>query len=301
MTRIAIILSGAALVVAAVVLSACGHGAQRSSDGIENPAASSDARVYELRGELLEIHENGTRVVIRHEEIPGYMAAMTMPFVLREPLTSGVAAVGDPVAFRFVVSNTGSWIESIRSLDAAESADLKLAEETRLHAPSDASLYQLETQWTDANGRMARLSQFRGRPVLISMVFTNCGYACPMIVSDLKSLMSTLSGDQREDVQVVLVSLDPERDTVEALHRFSQAYGLGPNWTLLRGGADDVRMLAALLGIRYREQADGQFAHTSLITLLDEGGEIVHQRKGSGTNEQLADVLLDLLADEHHS
>ena len=150
-------------------------------------------------------------------------------------------------------------------------------------ALTDASLYGLDAAWTDQNGRPTALRVFRGHPVLIAMVFTSCGYACPMTVQDMKVIAQKLP-DGGRGVRFVLVTLDPERDTPAALRAFARTHTLGAEWTLLRGGDDDVRMLAGLLGVRYREQADGDFAHSNFLTVLDAEGEVVWRQEGLGAD-----------------
>ena len=77
------------------------------------------------------------------------------------------------------------------------------------------------------------------------------------------------------------MSIDSKRDTPAELAAFREKRQLArERWTLLRGGADDVRELAALLGVNYAEDSRGQFAHTNLITLLNAEGEIAFQHAG---------------------
>lgn len=147
----------------------------------------------------------------------------------------------------------------------------------------DASLYALDGAWTAATGEATTLRALRGQPVVLAMVFTHCGYACPMTVQDMKRIARDLP-DGGRGVRFVLVSLDPERDTPEALRTFARTHALGDNWTLLTGSDDDVRMLAGLLGVRYRTEADGAIAHSNLLTLLDANGELLHQQEGLGAD-----------------
>jgi len=79
---------------------------------------------------------------------------------------------------------------------------------------------------------------------------------------------------------MVMVSFDTERDTTEVLKKFRETRALDKNWILLRGNDDAVRELAALLGVKFKRETDGQFAHSNLITILSPDGEIVHQRAG---------------------
>lgn len=147
--------------------------------------------------------------------------------------------------------------------------------------PTDRSLYQLDSKWTSDVGRQVQLSVLRGRPQLVAMFFTHCEYACPILVHDLQKIEQRLPSDLRAKVDFLLVSFDSARDTAAALADFRAKRQLARDrWTLLRGGADDVRELAALLGVNYAPDSRGQFAHSNLITLLNAEGEIVFQHQG---------------------
>ena len=147
--------------------------------------------------------------------------------------------------------------------------------------PSEKSLYQIDSTWTSDVGRRVRLGVFQGRVQVLTMFFTHCEYACPLIIRDLKRIQAGLPEGVRSKVDFILVSLDPERDTPFVLHAYRQKAELGnDHWTLLTGRADDVRELAVLLGVNYRQDARGQFAHSNLITVLNSAGEIAHQQAG---------------------
>jgi len=145
----------------------------------------------------------------------------------------------------------------------------------------DQSLYQLDSQWTSDQGRVIRLGNLQGQPQVIAMIFTSCEFACPIIVNDMKRISDALSPEVQRKVNFTLISFDHERDTPERLLAFRKRMGLPmAGWTLLRGEADDVRELAALLGVNYRKDARGQYAHSNLITVLNAQGEIVAQESG---------------------
>ncbi len=148
-------------------------------------------------------------------------------------------------------------------------------------AAAGRSIYQLGAVWTDDAGRPFKLTELRGRPVVLAMFFTSCGYACPRIVADMTRIRETLPAAVRVQVRFVLVSFDPDRDTVAVLHAYRAQKELpADGWVLLRGAPDDVRELAAVLGLQYKRDAQGMFQHTNLITVLNREGEIVHQRTG---------------------
>lgn len=154
-----------------------------------------------------------------------------------------------------------------------------------LGKPSDKSLYLLDSKWTSDVGKSVPLSIFRGRPQVVAMFFSNCEYACPIIVNDMKKVEATLPAAVREKTDFLLVSFDTKRDTVAALAAYRKKEKLPTErWTLLRGAQDDVRELAALLGVNYTRDARGQFAHSNLITVLNAEGEIAFQQAGLNTS-----------------
>ena len=148
----------------------------------------------------------------------------------------------------------------------------------------EASLYHLDAAWTSHREDAVAFADLRGRPVLLAMVYANCASACPLIVHDMKRVAEQLPPERAADVQFVLVSLDPTRDTPETMRRFADAHGLDDAWTLLRGDPADVQLLANVLGVRYREEPDGEFAHSNIISALDVHGEIAAQHEGLGTD-----------------
>jgi protein SCO1 len=158
----------------------------------------------------------------------------------------------------------------------------------RIEAPAaftGKSLYQTESEWTADDGRRIKLGGLAGRPQVVVMFFAHCQSACPIIVNDLRRIEAALPPDQRARVGFTLVSFDPKRDTPAALAEYRKIRGLpADRWTFLCGRADDVLELAALLGVRYQEDANGQFLHSNVITLLNSNGEIVSQQTGLNSN-----------------
>lgn len=174
---------------------------------------------------------------------------------------------------------------------AACCAANSVAEETVTALP-DASLYQAEATFVTDAGAPFRLGELRGRPVVLTMFFATCSYACPATVVDLKRIREKLPEAQRTEARIVMVSFDTVRDTPEALKAFRESRGLPDDWVLLHGGDDAVRELAALLGVKFKREADGNFAHSNLITILSRDGEMVHQRAGlSGGLDEAAAAL----------
>ena len=164
-------------------------------------------------------------------------------------------------------------------------------------ALSGSSIYQAASTWTDTDGRPAPLRSLRGRPVALAMVYTSCTTACPLIVANLKLIESALPPEVRGRVWFALASLDSERDRPEVLKKFAAARDLDPSrWRLFHGDPAAVRELAMLLGIRYKRNAQGDFDHSNVITILDGEGVIRHQQVGLGPNTSESASLLERLA-----
>lgn len=149
--------------------------------------------------------------------------------------------------------------------------------------PTELSLYSLDGSWVDQAGTSRPLSSLGGRVQLVSMVYTHCTFSCPRIMADMKRIEGELPTELQGRVGFVLVSIDPERDTPGRLAYFAESSRLDlERWTLLSGSDGQVRELAALLGVKYRAEPGGEFAHSNIITVLDARGEVAHQRTGIG-------------------
>ena len=158
---------------------------------------------------------------------------------------------------------------------------------------SKDSIYQLDGKFTDDAGRPFTLGELRGRPVVLNLFFASCGYACPLTVTDMEAIRGKLPAGTRDRAVFVLVSFDTARDTPEILAKYRAQRSLDSSWILLHGSDEAVRELAALVGVKYKQEADGAFSHSNLLTILNPQGEIVHQRTGlKGGLEEAATALI---------
>jgi protein SCO1/2 len=161
---------------------------------------------------------------------------------------------------------------------------------------SGSSIYLAASTWTDMDGKPALLRSLRGKPVALAMVYTNCTTACPLLLANLKLIESALSPEVRGGVWFALASFDSERDRPDVLKKFAAARDLDPSrWRLFHGDPAAVRELAMLLGVRYKRNAQGDFDHSNIITILDGEGVVRHQQVGLGSNAaEAADLLASL-------
>jgi len=155
--------------------------------------------------------------------------------------------------------------------------------------PSD-SVYQLDAMMLDQSARPLRFRDLRGKPRLVTMIYTQCKYVCPMIVDSVKAVERELTPAERLRIGFVLISMDPKRDTPGALQEVMRNRRLDPaGWILLRPEEAGLRGIAGVLGVRYRALADGEFNHTTELVLLDADGRILARsaRIGSGADPDL--------------
>jgi len=140
--------------------------------------------------------------------------------------------------------------------------------------PSD-SLYQMDVPLQSSDGAALTLSSLRGKPLLITLFYDSCTSVCPMLTAQLQNVERQLSPQTRHNLTFLMVSLDPDRDTPEALTSFRHRHHVeASNWIVTRTSAEHVRVLAAALGVRYRELPDHSFNHSTVITLADEDGVV---------------------------
>jgi protein SCO1/2 len=137
----------------------------------------------------------------------------------------------------------------------------------------ETSIYQLDVKLTDQDATALSLETYRGHPVVISMFYATCPNVCPVLISTIQMMERKLTVDERTKLRVLLVSVDPETDTPEVLSRVATEHRIDlDRWTLARAAPQDVRKIAAVLGVKYRQLPDGEFSHTSVLTLVDDEG-----------------------------
>ncbi|MES2300396.1 MAG: SCO family protein [Pseudomonadota bacterium] len=141
--------------------------------------------------------------------------------------------------------------------------------------PAD-SLYRLAVPLTDSVGKQFDWSEMAGHAVLVTMFYGDCNTACPIVLENLQQTVAALKLPAAR-LSVLMVSLDPLRDTPKSLAKLAQSHHLDPALFRMAVSSDDThtRALAAALRIKYRGLAGGEINHTTRICLLDANGKVV--------------------------
>jgi protein SCO1/2 len=149
--------------------------------------------------------------------------------------------------------------------------------------PPGDSIYQLDPALVDQDGHPYALSTTRGAPALVSMFYSSCEMVCPVIFETIAQTVLALPPPERARIRILMVSIDPERDTVAVLKETAHKHSCDARWHLVRGSEADVRRVAAVLGVQYRRLPSGEFNHSTSIALLDAEGRIVKRSGQLGT------------------
>lgn len=129
---------------------------------------------------------------------------------------------------------------------------------------------------TAANGQRVSLRDYRGKVVLLYFGYTHCPDMCPTTLAEVKYALSQL-GAQADDVQMIMVSVDPERDTPEILAEYVQRFD--PRFLGVTGTPEEVKTTATAFGIAYYKEAGSVatgylVAHSAQLLVLDRSGHL---------------------------
>lgn len=251
---------GAGLLAAA--LAACGPQAQR----------------YDAAGTVKRVDAPARQITIAHQEIRGFMPAMTMSFDVAAGVRLGGLRAGDRIRFRLERSATHLWVTRISAVGQAAGEAGEIEEEGEEGESDRAPLgteAAPEIRLTDQDGRPFSLSSLRGSVVLLDFVFTRCTGPCPILTATHVRLQQRLGEPLRDKVRFVSVTVDPENDTPDRLRRYAREQGADlKTWSFLTGKPEDVdRVLRDYHAGRLRDP-DGSLNHTVVTYLIDAEGRI---------------------------
>ena len=193
-----------------------------------------------------------------------------------------------PLRVRALAVLSTCWVLLMPSSNRAETAVARPASSTPASSlpspswPAD-SVYQVDARLQMSSGGMTSFATANARTRIVTMFYAHCPMACPLTLDTLRNLDSALSPVQRARLDVLLLSMDPERDTPEVLRALAQERHLDERrWILGRASGADTRKLAAVLGIQYRVLDNGEFDHSSVFVLLDARGRVIARSRKLG-------------------
>lgn len=145
-----------------------------------------------------------------------------------------------------------------------------------------------------STGGEVSLSDFRGKFVVLFFGYTFCPDVCPTTLGDLQQMVKALGATRAEDVQVIMVSVDPERDTPEQLATYLNYFD--PTFIGMTGTVNEIQPVAQQFGIYFEAQPGSQNTgylvdHTAAVTVIDPDGHVRLIWTYGTTGEQMASDL----------
>jgi protein SCO1/2 len=259
-------------------------------------ACGPGARQYELRGQVLAVDRPKGEITIKHEDIPGFMPAMTMPFRVRDAKLLDGRAPGDLVTATLVVEETDAYLSVLVKTGFSEmpfsEAPLPPAFGIELLEPGDVVPDQV---LVDQDGQARTLSSWKGQVVALTFIYTRCPFPtfCPLMDRQFAAVQNAIAADAalRASVRLISVSFDPEYDTPEVLRQHATLRGADPAiWRYVTAPRDEVDRFAARFGMSIvRGATPADFTHTLRTAVIDREGRLAALRTG---NEWAPDDLL---------
>ena len=146
---------------------------------------------------------------------------------------------------------------------------------------------------TTQDGNRLSLEELRGKVVVVTFIYASCTDTCPLLTAKMARLQSRLGADFGPQAFFVSVTVDPERDTPQALKRYASAHGVElAGWAFLTGTPAEIRDVARHYGIAYHKTPRGDVEHTFLTSIVDRSGWLRVQYLGVrfDPDEMLKDI-----------
>ena len=251
------------------------------------------ARTFMASGTVMELKPDELIVVIRHEIISNYMAAMTMPFKVKTPKELAELHGGDTVSFQLHVTETESWVNQIHRIGFAALPEKK-PEPVVTPAVSGKRALR-DYKFTNELGAPVSLNDFHGQALAITFFFTRCPLPefCPRLSKNFQEAALKLKSQTNTPTNwhFISVTFDPEFDSPAMLKAYGESYAYDPeHWSFLTGPADKIGELARASGVTYEPDA-GTINHNFRTLIIDAAGRLQMVFPTSGN-------LSDAIADE---
>jgi len=258
-----------------------------------SPKPANEQR-YELKGKVVAVDRAKGEVSVDHEEVKGYMAAMTMDFPVRDAEALKVMEAGDQLQASLVVTDDGYWLDNpviTKGLSGGA-----LTPPAGSNEPQPGAVVP-DVKLVNQDGRPVNPQQFKGRALVVTFIYTRCPLPdqCPLLSTNFAQLNSAILADEglRKRTHLLSVTLDPEYDRPPVLKAYGKTYAGGrfDNWDFATGDPAEVRRLAEFFGLIYKAEGD-QVIHSLRTAIVTPEGKLLKIYRG---NEWKPDEVLSEL------
>jgi len=264
-------------------------GCNESSDGLISSSSNSAKNInqtFNVKGIVRKISENENKVHIEHEEIPNYMGAMTMPFLVRDKNVFEIIRKGDEIKFELNVTDKESWIEKIdvvnrpkrvqSSIKNEPTNSLTLDEIEPLRVGDELPNYSL----IDQENKVIQLTSFRGRILVFTFMYTRCPIPdfCPRMSQHFREVYDALKDiNISKDWHLLSISFDPDFDTPKILKNYSKAFSSDlKKWSFVTANSSVIDEMTSRFGIIVRRPKASitDWDHNLRTVIVDPNGVI---------------------------
>ncbi len=241
-----------------------------------------EQRTYQLRAQVLAVRPESREILVKHDDIPGFMPAMTMPYTVKDEKLIAEREPGDLIEATLVVSAGSAWLSAITKTGTApvpEDAPSKIPAAAGVHLlqPGDPVP---ETSLTDQDEKTISLSNWRGSAVVVTFIYVRCPLPefCPLMDRRFADVQRLVADDPklRGRVRLLSVSFDPERDRPAALREQAAKLQADPAvWRFATAPADIVDRFAATFGVNVIREKDGTITHNLRTAVVGPDGRVL--------------------------
>jgi protein SCO1/2 len=246
-------------------------------------AKAPAARTFQVNGSVREIVPATKTLRVAHDEIPDFMPAMTMPLQVKDAALLDGLRVGDEIHFELSVTEDDSWISHLEKIGSGNATAIASApapaESTELRKGERVPDFAL----TDENGKPVRLSNFRGKAVVLTFIYTRCPLPnfCPLMSKNFQALQERLSRAFPGKYHLLSVTIDPKFDRPEVLKGYAALYGaVNQSWSFATGTEEQINEVASSFGLVH-EPEGGIISHNLRTSLISPDGHLVHLWKSN--------------------
>jgi protein SCO1/2 len=257
----------------------------------------SQTKQYSLLGQVMAKDQAAGQLTVKHDDIPGFMPAMTMPYRVKDPAAMQDVQPGDKIVAD-LISVSGAkdyWLQSVRIVDQSGRQTAKPAVKHALKVGEPVPDIPMINQ----DGKQIHLGDFKGKGVLITFIYTRCPMPafCPRLSSQFARIHEDLAktpGDY-DKTHLLTISFDPKYDTAPVLRKYGLAYldnhaeGFA-HWDFASADPTDMRRIADAFGLEYFEE-DNQISHSMDIVLLTPEGTVAKYWSTEWTAAELETAL----------
>lgn len=262
--------------------------------------------IYDLRGQVISIYSVKNEITLKHEEIPDFMPAMTMPFKVKDVTILEGRMPGDFIEAKLVVTDKEAYLTDIVKIGFEELLNTESLQ-TALNGIPQLRKGDLlpDTAFIDQDNRVQHFKAYRGKHLILTFIYTRCPLPnfCPLMDIHFQSLQKSIleSKDLKSTTRLISISFDPDYDTPEVLKRHGDALNADYEvWSFLTGERKSIVNFAEHFGITVvqNESSPEEIAHSLRTVIADASGKLVKVLRG---NEWTPDEILQELAQLHHS